>query len=182
MEVVVSKSKNVRKKYLSPYCESGTFITNTQYETCGGTRTYFNCKKCDKRTTYGARGNDYGEDQLVIFTCKKCNIHYALCGVCHSKSKKKQKLMVLKYISIDTYSSSVNDRLVRLPNDKRIIFEDDDTYKFIKDDYGDNQIECFKPVYQFDEWRLGPLSGPDGGQESTWYCETCDEDYSFNDK
>jgi len=175
MEVIVSKSKNVRKKYLSPYCESSMFITNAQYETHGGTRTYFNCKKCDKRTTYGARGNDYGEEQLVIFTCKKCNIHYALCGVCHSKSKKIQKLMTLKSISID-------DIHVRLPNDKHVIFKDDDTYKFIEDDYGDNQIECLKPVYQFDEWCLGPLTGPDGGQESIWHCETCNEDYDFNDK
>ena len=146
------------------------------YEDDMGTFTYLNCLKCSKRTLYGVR-----LESLILFTCKRCKYHYMMCEKCHDSNDIAKKKL-LSFLKVEIKNGD-DGRIIWTTDDKHISFEDDENYKFVEDeeDYH-NYIECLTPLYYFDEHKLGPLTGPDGGQVSVWHCDQCDDDLEFIDK
>jgi hypothetical protein len=174
MEMSLHEDKKIKKRYISEF-----FMGCEDDDDDIGTFTYLNCTKCSKRTLYGVR-----LESLILFTCKRCKYHYMMCEKCHDSENITPK-KVLPFLKVDIDNGD-RGRVIWQTKGKSFCFKDfkdDENYKFVEDKENYyNYIECLTPIYYFDEHKLGPLTGPDGGQVSVWHCDFCDEDLECTDK
>ena len=122
-------------------------------------RTRIKCITCDNYTLYADRLSRDDDNDIYNYECKKCRGLYAVCFKCQDVTSDNVNLSQL--ISHHNYERIEEDG----PNYKVMLS------KYIPCDLSDSEIVYTESNYFFDENIFGPITGHDGGFDSTWKCK-----------
>lgn len=166
--------------------------------------SYIYCVNCENRTLYSDLYNS--QDDSVTFICESCSCVYNGCYDCCTKQEYDGYIR-LSYIC-SGYAFCPNDcelkkctclnleRLERRTSDRYLYMGCDNFIEYESmyqtfpqlvleesdDDNNPISVIYTKKIRCHDEKQYGPITGPDGGYTTNWWCEGCKKVYMYSDK
>jgi hypothetical protein len=171
----ITIDETIDTQYEPSYCEIDCDEYRYEFENIDIiSKSKIKCISCHNYTTYPSRIDQY-DSKLFHYECRTCAGIYAVCVGCENITNETVHLakLISHHNSEEVEEDGENYKVTTFNFDN--LREEEKTnftqYKDELDIYENSEIVYTQPTYFYDEDKFGPITGPDGGFQSTWKCK-----------